>query len=347
MISWGIIIISSTTFILAPYLTIIIVGFLQDLPLQKQGLLSRLCQDVSWINLMFVSLWPFSSIVFKSLEEISNDNLIRYISSFTSLAAEILFLMLILYLCFIGFLKLYITRYSSLDPIEDWLEKPEDFILMTIRLIVTILSIIELTFLCLTSVKPMTYYMIYKPGNIEESIPSRTLWLLYTDCGLLAVCAQSILAGYILQHVEDEKLQRYRVAVEMQNIPAATIEKNLQDSNKNESNPHSHQHYTVQQFLVARHVSFASLVYLVVGMIIPFVFILQYFNIISLNFWWMIIIQSGLEGVGVPILLIAKNPPVTHYALRKIREHMNLIYGLLHRCFSSCKQHNASVGSIS
>ena len=153
MISWGIIIISTTTLILAPYLSIIIVGFLKDLPLQKQGLLSRLCQDVSWINLMFVSLWPFSSIVFKSLEEFNNDNLIRYISCFTSFAAEILFLMLMLYLCFIGFLKLYITRYSSLDPIEDWLEKPEAFIVMTIRLSVAILGIIPAVMLVFFNAK--------------------------------------------------------------------------------------------------------------------------------------------------------------------------------------------------
>ena len=328
-------------------MTIIIVGFLQDLPLQKQGLQSRLCHDVSWINLVFVSLWPFSSVVFKSLEVVNNDNLIRYISCFTSLAAEILFLMLILYLCFIGFLKLYITRYSSLDPIEDWLEKPEDFILMTIRLIVAILGIIELMFLCLTSLKPMTYYIIHKPVNVEDSIPSITLWFLYTDFCLLAVFTLPILAGYIIQHVEDKKLQTYRIDVEMQNIPADKIDKNLPDNKKNEDNPQSHQQYTVQHFVVARHVSFASLVYLVNGMIIPFMFILQYFNIICLNFWWIIIIQSGLEGVGVPILLIAENPPVTHYSLRKSREHMNLIYSLLHRCFSSCKQHNASVGSIS
>lgn len=343
MISWGTIIIALATFILAPYFTIIIVGFLEDLPLQKQGLLSRLCQDVSWINLMFVSLWPLSSIIFKSLEEVSNDNWIRYISCFTSFAAEILFLMLMLYLCFIGFLKLYITRYSSLDPIEDWLEKPEAFIVMTIRLSVAILGIIQLMFLYLTSIKPLTYYMIYKSGTIEDSIPSKTLWLLYTDCGLLGICALSILGGYILQHVEDKKLQRYRIDVEMQN----TLAKSLQDNNKNEENPHRHQQYTVQQFVVARHVSFASLIYLVTGMIIPFVVILHYFNIISLNFWWMIIIQCGLEGVGVPILLIAENTPVTHYTLRKIQEHKNFIYGLLHRCFSSCKQHNASVGSIS
>ena len=347
MISWGIIIIALATFILAPYFTIIIVGFLEDLPLQKQGLLSRLCQDVSWINMMFVSLWPFSSIVLKSLEEVTYDNLIRYISCFTSFAAEILFLMLMLYLCFIGFLKLYITRYSSLDPIEDWLEKPEAFIVMTIRFFVATLGIIQLMFLYLTSIKPMTYYMIYKSGTIEDSIPSRTLWLLYSDCGLLAICALSILGGYILQHVEDKKLQRYRIDVEMQNTLAAKIDKNLQDDNKNEENPHIHQQYTVQQFVVARHVSFASLIYLVGGMIIPFVVILHYFNIISLNFWWMIIIQCGLEGVGIPILLIAENTPVKHYTLRRIQEHKNFIYGLLHRCFSSCIQHTARVGSIS
>ena len=119
MISWGIIAIAPTTFLLAPYFTVLIVGFLQDLPLQKQGILSILCQDISWLNLLFVCIWTVSSIVFKTLEEIGNEDLMREISYYTSITAEIVFFALILYMCLIGFLKLYITRYHFLDPIED------------------------------------------------------------------------------------------------------------------------------------------------------------------------------------------------------------------------------------
>ena len=347
MISLAIVIMMSLVFILSPYLTMIFTKFLQELPLQKQSLLTRLCQDVSWVNLLFVWLWAIISMVFKAFEETGNDHLIKSISYYVTLIAEILFFMMILYLYLIGSLKAYTTRYHVLDPIEEWSGRSETYSVRITRLAIVTMGILELGCLLLCNIKPLTYYKLNKCELNEKPVPWNTILLLYVDCGLLTACILSILAGYYVQHLEDSKLKRYCVDIEIQNVnQTINLDLNIQENDENRNELVDSQSNNDQQSVV-KQVSFPSLIYLANGTLIPLIFLLHHFNVISLNFWWIITLSIGLEGVGIPVALILRYPSLRNYCLRKVRHHKEYIFLAIRRVSSCFRQHSSTVASIS
>ena len=77
--SWTAVAMMFSLFVVSPFLILPLIWFLQDLPLNKQCLLSYLYQDVLKSNLLFVWLWALSGMTFKILVE---NCMIDYIEKF-------------------------------------------------------------------------------------------------------------------------------------------------------------------------------------------------------------------------------------------------------------------------
>ena len=105
--------------VMSPFCALPLLWFLQDLPLNKQCILNSLYQDVIKSNLLFVWLWTFTGMTFKILSENYMIGHLKAFVEFAAIANEGIYTLLMTYLCLIGGLRLYITKFNVLDPLAD------------------------------------------------------------------------------------------------------------------------------------------------------------------------------------------------------------------------------------
>ena len=213
--SWTAVAMMFSLFVVSPFLHLPLIWFLQDLPLNKQCLLSHLYQDVLKINLLFVWLWAPSGITFKILVE---NCMIDYLEEFVEFAAitnEALYSLIMIYLCLIGGLRLYIIKFNILDPFADTFGANEGSICKTIRTIVFALVLLIVVIILTTSTKPVAYLQILKSSSDVNELPLSSFLLFLFDVCLCLITTTLHICGKIYQMNQDSKLQKEIIELEI------------------------------------------------------------------------------------------------------------------------------------
>ena len=342
---WAVFLLMSLILAISSYLTNLFVQYLLDQPFGKQCLMSRLCQDILIANLMFVGLWTVSAIMFRFFEVTGEAWLVPEMSGYVSLIGEALFLLIMLYLGLIGALRLYVNRFHVLDPLEEWSGESEVYSITLIRIFVSIVVILQFGLLWLNSIKPITYYKITDPKLKWEILPRASWLLLAFDILLSTICAILFTSGIIYRRFEDNKLGLNRIEVGIPKMNdnttnASTTEEGTQEENSKDSGTSNQPE---SQSSVINTVAIPSLMYIGNGLLIVLIILLQYFNVISLGFWWCITVSVAIEGVLMPAVFIMRNPDLRIYCLRQVKRHESVVLGCVRGVVSFFLQCNARV----
>ena len=347
LISWNIFVFMLLISFLSPFCILLWLKYLQDQPLNKQSFMNKLVQDVIRLNLMIVWIWTLPFMMLKLIERSNQE---EFLTGFISIVSHALFHLIIIYLCLIGGLRLYTIRLRVLDPLEEWLGEYDEGMAMNIlRLCFTLIYLFDIAAFCLTSSKPMEYYLIWLQGMTLNAVPVGTRILFGIDVGILIICSGFYIWLKVYQSLEDSKL-RTTVVVDIENSNnvglidggAANNEKRLQDNKdpvlmvRKQGKGKGFVDSKTLPALV--HVASISFLALLVG--------LQYLELINLGFWWTMTTFLGIQGVLIPSSLILWYSELRWYSRRQIQYHAEATMACLNAAASCCRKRSPTVRPI-
>ena len=331
----GVVVLLSLIFIISPILTILWLQFLQDQAFDKQCLENSFFRDLIKLNNACVCIWSFLAFSVFIFEESKDQFLLISITKYLTLSNETIFFMLMLYLSLISSMRLYAACFNVLDPLDNFLGEDERLSLIIIRFSILIMSIIPSGILLFNSTQPMLYYKFIDKTMKWKDIPRGSAILYGIDMAFFALCAILFAAGKIYQWAEQSK---YKTNI----LGSRTLILNIHHGNRaNTSNePNQEPSATSQESgksnrFIGREVALPNILYLLTGLFITVLILLQCFDVISLDIWWSVTGMVGMQGVGFPTMVILWYDNLRRYCFRQLSYHISIMNGSVYRLFHS------------
>ena len=273
--------------IVSIFLYSVMTGTLKDQPLSKQCLVNRLYQDIQRINLISVCFWALSGVVWSFLEPGNIASKIQTAEA-VSLIHETIILTLLQNLTAIGILRLLIAKDKVLDPLSNCFED-ENSGIRIIRIITMSVSGIVACTIYIFSLNPPVYYNIMQE-NISN-VPTGSMVLLTLEITLLVLSGiLHATATFFHLYGESRLAARY-----------------LNDSTTVRSDVHTILGPVICYIVTAlvSIVGFASFV------------MYPHYAPFKPTFWIMITLFIGIQGAGIPFLLIYRYEAPKVYLKRR------------------------------
>ena len=315
--SWTAVSMMFLVLIVSPFFVFPLLWFLQDLPLNKQCIISYLYQDVLKINLLFVCFWTLSGITFKILSENYMIDYLEPFAEFTAIANEALYFVMMIHLCLTGGLRLYISKYNVLDPVTEIFGTNEGRISKSIRITLVSLGLLVVVIIFTTSTEPVSYFQIINSSSEVGELPLSTVLLFLFDVGLCLITTALHICGKFYQMIQDSKLRKEIIELEIHlNRNLAIVDSSVDipvvvpplEDVENEG------------FMVHKQ-TLPVVIFMASSMMIMVLLLLNFFHaetLTKIDFWWSLTIFIGNQGLFIPILLLTWNPTIRIYRRRKL-----------------------------
>ena len=298
---------------LSVLLNLILTGGLEAQPLSKQCLILKIYQDTLKINHGSVCLWSCSTMIW-SLVESEEGTYNSHVAGGIAFLDQLVFLILVQNLLFIGILRLLIIKYKVLDPLSNLFED-ENVAVWVIRVSILVVSIIIITLIYASSSIPPVYYMI-KEGNMENA-SLESMVILTMDVILLVICAIIHITATFMHKYEGAKIaQRYtheERTGQMSNR-RGTITFKLCFLNANQNDSFEISDGVQNAYAPVAYFTLNSLI--VVGGFVGLYYVHIYFKT-KQQFWLMIALFFGNQGVIIPAIMIYKYASFRVYLKRQ------------------------------
>ena len=315
--SWNAVSMMFLVFIVSPLFVLPLLWFLQDLPLNKQCIMSYLYQDVLKANLLFVCFWTLSGMTFKILSE---NYMIDYLGPFVEFAAianEALYSVIMIHLCLTGGLRLYISKFNVLDPLTETFGTNEGRISQSIRITLISFGLFVVAIILTTSTKPVSYFQILNSSGEIGELPLSTLLLFLFDVGLCLITTALHICVKFYQMNQDSKLQKEIIELE------AHLNRNLAVADSSVDIPvvvPPLKDVENEGFMIHKQ-TLPVVIFMASSMMIMVLLLLNFFHaekVTKIDFWWSLTVFISNQGLFIPILLIMWNPAIRIYYRRKI-----------------------------
>ena len=314
--------------ILSPFLNTCLLFFLQDLPLTKQCIMNTLYQDVIRINLALVSFWTISGMISKFLIEMNKIFIISIFNEILAAVNEALASVIVFYLSLIGGLRLFTTRYHILDPLTHFFGEKEENIIRSIRFFLFLLSFSIVSAILASSTKLITYFSIRGECSVLLNLPLSSKLMLVYDVGMVIICILLHVSAKIYQNMEDAKLRRDLLELEVQlnNSRRKQIELEIQwnkslgiktndgiDALKNSKDSDmTNDYFSSIPYLE----NLPVIVYMINCVLITFIILSNCLDVSEMNFWWIITIFTANQGLLIPMAIGFWYPDIRLYFCR-------------------------------
>ena len=326
------IIIMATISLLSPFLNILLLFWLQDLPLTKQCIMNTLYQDIVKLNLTLVSFWIFSGFISKALVETREVSLMPTINEIIAAVNESFFSVIVLYLSLIGGLRLYTTKYHVLDPLTYFFGDNEAKILRSIRFLFLSLFLFITIGLFFSSARPIAYFTLRGECSMFSDLPLSSCLMLMYEMVLCIICVMLHVSAKVYQDLEDTHLQRDMLELEIQlnksrqvmielemqwnrSLGIRTDENSLSNTNDME--------VTSNYFPSIPYLeNLPVIVYLINCIVIATMNTVNCFGTNGetfMNFWWSITIFTTNQGILIPIAIVFGYPEIRRYYYQNLR----------------------------
>ena len=318
-LSWKVTSCMAFVFLASPFFVKVILSFLRDQPPTKQCTVTYLYQDLIKVHLGFVWVWSSSGIILKILSDVDKDDLARHFVTCLVLVHQAVFLLIILYICMIGALRMCTAKLNKLDPLEEMIGGNDDTTIKIVRLIIwSTVALVLILYMC-TSTRPMVYYQILEQKQTLTELPTNSLILFFFDLGL---CLFSILLHVmvkIYQNIDDAKVRRE--LKELDKHLNASFGNSKRDSVKETfddtiQNPLTHP-YSVHRSTVPLVVCIGN------SILVVMLLLLCYFGIRHINFWWIMAIFIVNQAVILPLIFILFYQEVRSYLCRRSKYYID------------------------
>ena len=322
--SWLAVAAMVVVFVMSPFFVLPLLWFLQDLPLNKQCILNSLYQDVIKANLLFVWLWTFTGMTFKILSENYMIGHLKAFVEFAAIANEGIYTLLMTYLCLIGGLRLYITKFNVLDPLADTFGTNEGRITKIIRLLLLSLILCHIVIILVTSTEPVTYFLILRNSGNVTDLPVSSITLFLFDVGILVISTSLHICSKMCQKHQDSEVQRDLLELEIH------LKRNLRmtGSNPDDSLEGQRLEYVPNEGFRVYRQTFPVIIYLISSMTIMVLLALPLFDAeetLKIDFWWSLTAFIGNQGLLIPISIVFWHSTVNIYCRRQINSFVNRV----------------------
>ena len=326
-VSWIVAILLLLLSIISPIFSILLIEFFKDQPMRNQCVMITLYQDIAKTSQIFIWWWAIFGIIVHVLGALDQDILIPTVTIYMALVQEALSLLLFLYLCVIGSLRLYTIRFSILDPTTERWGVNDNTAVLIIRSSLWIFVAILTIVLWSTSTRSIVYFQLVQPELALSNLPTSTLILLGFVATLIGVCVGLLLTGKHFQMRTDEKTKNERMELELQLnrslgnhsigfSETSTIaiddpsERAMEQTATNKSD-------LINQFTLP------TLLYMTNGIISASLLLLHYFGKkLAIGFWWTMTLFLINQGAIIPMTLILYYDPIRTYSTRIAQYHL-------------------------
>ena len=318
-LSWQVVSCMAFVFLVSPFFVKVILSFLRDQPPTKQCTVTYLYQDLIKVHLGFVWVWSLSGIILKILSDIGKDDLARHFVTCLVLVHQAVFLLIILYICMIGVLRMCSAKLNKLDPLEEMIGGNDVQTIKIVRLIIwSTVALVLILYMC-TYTRPIVYYQILEQKQTLAELPTNSLILFFFDLGL---CLFSILLHVMVkmyQNIDDAKVRRELQELDKHlnasfgNTKRNSVKETCDDTIQNPWTPP----YSVNRSTVP--------LVLCIGNSILFVLLLllRYFGIPYINFWWIMATFIANQAVILPLIFILFYQEVRLYLCRRSKYYVD------------------------
>ena len=331
--------------IISPIFSTLIIGFFQDQPMQNQCVMITLYQDIAKTSQIFIWWWAICGIIVKVLDALDHDILIPTFTIIMALVQEALSLLLFLYICVIGSLRLYTIRFSVLDPTTEKWEVSDNTAVLRIRSSLWIFVATLTIVLWSTSTRSIVYFQLVQPELALSNLPASTLILLGFVAALIGACVGLLLTGKLFQIWKDEKTKNERIELEFQlnrslgnqsvafsdtsTIPIDDpSERVMEQTIANKSD-------LINQFTLP------TLLYMTNGIISASLLLLHTFGKkLAIGFWWTMTLFLINQGAFIPMTLILYYDPIRTYSTRITLYHLQNFFVRVQRLKSRFRKRN-------
>ena len=318
-LSWKVVVSMAFVFIASPLFAQMLLCFLRDQPLTKQCTMNYLYQDLIKAHLGFIWLWSLSGIIMKINLKAENDDFIKqFVISFV-LVSQALFLLVFLYICLIGALRMYSAKVNTLDPLEEILGGNDNKTIQIVRILIwSVVAFVVILYWC-SSTRPLVYYQICEQKDTLTDLPTRSLILFFFDLGLCIFSVFLHMMVKIYQYIEDAKLRHEMVELDKQlnnnfgNTKRDSIKLSTVDDPPNDS-PYPYSVYRSTLPVV---------LYIGNSITIVLMLLLRYFGVGNINFWWVMAAFTGNQGVIFPLSFILFYREVRVYSCRRLNYYLD------------------------
>ena len=320
-LSWAIIGCQIFLFLVSPLLAGILLSFLRNQPLTKQCTMTYLYQDLIKGHLGFIWVWSSSGIIMKILLPMANDVWIKQFVSYLALISQALFVLVFLYICLIGALRLYSAMVNRLDPLEEIIGGNDDKAILIARSIIWIVVALIVFLYWYCSTNPIVYYQICDQKDTLAELPTKSLILFLCD---MTLCIFSILLHVMVklyQNIDDAKTRNELLELDkhlsnqFRNTKRTSIE--VDDFNYAQTQtPHP---FSVHRSTIPLVLCISN------SIVVELLLILRYFAVSNINFWWVMVVFTGNQGVIFPLLFIMMYQEVRIYSLRRLQYYWDAL----------------------
>jgi hypothetical protein len=344
-LSWSMIASISIISVIATYVGLLWTSYLKDQPMDKQCLMNNICRDLINTNTLYCWFWTAASVTFKIFKDHEQNPIRHELAKYLALMNEAIFLIMMMYICLAGVLRLYTLRFQVLDPLEEWFGEREKMTMICVRLSILSMTLFFVSMLHLGSIRPLVFYKVTKPYMTWEDTPLGSLLLSGFNTGLCVICGILFIASKIYQNSLDSKLQVYHIELGTQgNSNVNGISNCRKNPTTNEETSRCAKE-SQGALAWAGRVSTATL-YIVTAILLNLMSLLIHLDVIYIDIWWGVTGMVGILGVVNRVALIFWYRDLTTYCLRKVKGDINDVVGLINGFISTVKKLRSRIAPI-
>ena len=206
---------------------------------------------------------------------------------------------------------------------------------LTVRIFIHMMVFVVMCIICLSSARPVVYYLLMGQNVKWQDIPWGSRLLLAVDVGIFTMCASLYVALKIYQIRDESQLQN--TYIEMGSQTKGDLENEVATNGEASGKG---------KYFIIR-ATFPALAFICNNLLTALLILLQCLNVINVGFWWTMTAFSGMQGVLIPTSLILWYPEVRMYSRRQIQYHKDEIIVWVHGATSWMKKYNTRVAPIS
>ena len=331
--------------IISPIFSILILGFFQDQPMRNQCVMITLYQDIAKTSQIFIWWWAICGIIVQLLDALDHDILIPTFTIYMALVQEALSLLLFLYICVIGGLRLYTIRFSVLDPTTEKWGVSDNTAVLRIRSSLWIFVATLTMALWSTSTRSIVYFQLVQPEMALSNLPASTLILLGFVAALIGVCVGLLLTGKFVQIWKDEKTKNERIEIEFQ-LNRSLGNQSVAFSDASSIPIDDPSERVMEQTLANKsdlinQFTLPTLLYMTNGIISASLLLLHTFGKkLAIGFWWTMTLFLINQGALIPMTLILYYDPIRTYSTRITQYHLQNFIVRVQRLKSRFRRRN-------